>query len=199
MGGKGGLRMPAPDANAALPVMPLPSHPLQSAAPVVWFTGLSGAGKSTLAEALCKAWQTQGRAVIVLDGDRLRSGLCNDLGFSDADRRENMRRATEVARLASDAGVATIVAMISPFANERAAARERLRARPFFEVHVHAPLQVAEARDPKGLYLRARRGEIPQFTGIDSPYEAPQAPELRLDTHLLSEADCLVALLTLTA
>lgn len=173
-------------------------HNPPPAAPVVWLTGLSGAGKSTLAQALERAWRASGHAVVVLDGDRLRSGLCNDLGFSDADRSENMRRAAEVARLASDAGVRTVVAMISPFAAERAAARTRLTGRPFFEVHVHAPLQVAEARDPKGLYLRARRGDIPHFTGIDSPYQAPDAPDLRLDTHLRSEADCLAALLALT-
>jgi len=161
------------------------SQALPEIAPIVWLTGLSGAGKSTLAEGLSAALRERGQPVLVLDGDVLRQGLCHDLGFSDADRRENIRRAAEVARLAAHAGLTVVVALISPFRAERDAARARTQPARFIEVHVDAPLALAEARDPKGLYARARRGELPRFTGIDSPYEAPLSPELRIDT-----ADC---------
>jgi adenylyl-sulfate kinase len=164
---------------------------------VLWLTGLSGAGKTTLSEALAGALRARGEAVAVLDGDALRRGLCSDLGFSPEARVENIRRAAEVARLMADAGLRVIVALISPYRQERQLARERFRAGEFAEVHVDAPLSVAEARDPKGLYARARRGEIPQFTGIDAPYEAPERPELRIDTSACSVDEAVVRLLAL--
>jgi len=152
---------------------------------VVYMTGLSGAGKSTLAASLKRSLLERGVKVCVLDGDELRHGVCKDLGFSDADRIENMRRATEIARLLVDAGVLVIVSLISPFLAARDTARARFAPGEFMEVFIDAPLSVCEARDPKGLYKRARRGEIPSFTGIDSPYEPPLAPDLRIDTaHL---------------
>jgi len=153
---------------------------------LVYLTGLSGAGKSTLA-ALTEHRLLQRRLrACVLDGDDLRGGLCRDLGFSDADRVENMRRVTEVAGLMVDAGLLVITALISPFRAERAAARARFAPGEFIEVFVDAPLAVCEARDPKGLYKRARRGDIPNFTGIGSAYEAPLEPELRIDSARLS-------------
>jgi bifunctional enzyme CysN/CysC len=148
---------------------------------VVWLTGLSGSGKSTLANALAQRLHAAGRAAYVLDGDNLRHGLNRDLGFTDADRVENIRRVAEVARLMADAGLIVITAFISPFRSERTWARSRMDGIAFIEVHVDTPLAVAEARDPKGLYAKARRGELPNFTGIDSPYEPPEAPELRVD------------------
>lgn len=163
---------------------------------VVWLTGLSGAGKSTLAQALAAALKAEGTPCLVLDGDVLRQGLCKDLGYQDDDRRENMRRAAEVATLAVDAGLTVVVALISPFAAEREAARQRIGASRFLEVHVHAPLAVAEARDPKGLYAKARRGEIRQFTGLDAPYEPPEAPQLRIDTASCSPEQALQQLLS---
>jgi bifunctional enzyme CysN/CysC len=149
---------------------------------VVWLTGLSGAGKSTLANVLAQRLHAAGRAAYVLDGDNLRHGLNRDLGFTDADRVENIRRVAEVARLMADAGLIVITAFISPFRSERALARSRMDGIAFVEVHVDTPLAVAEQRDPKGLYAKARRGELPNFTGIDSPYEAPESPELSIDT-----------------
>ena len=148
---------------------------------VVWLTGLSGSGKSTLANALAQRLHAAGRAAYVLDGDNVRHGLNRDLGFTDADRVENIRRVAEVARLMADAGLIVITAFISPFRSERALARSRMDGIAFIEVHVDTPLVVAEQRDPKGLYAKARRGELPNFTGIDSPYEPPVAPELRVD------------------
>jgi bifunctional enzyme CysN/CysC len=149
---------------------------------VVWLTGLSGAGKSTLANRLAQRLHAAGRAAYVLDGDNLRHGLNRDLGFTDADRVENIRRVAEVARLMADAGLIVITAFISPFRSERAMARSRLEGVAFIEVHLDTPLALAEQRDPKGLYAKARRGELPHFTGIDSPYEPPEAPEIRVDT-----------------
>ena len=149
---------------------------------VIWFTGLSGAGKSTLANLLDRRLHAKGVPSFVLDGDLLRTGLNRDLGFSDADRSENIRRVAEVARLMADAGLVVLVAFISPFRRDRDAARALFAAGQFSEVFLDTPLAIAEQRDPKGLYARARRGEIPQFTGIDSPYEAPASPELRIDT-----------------
>jgi len=152
---------------------------------VVWFTGLSGAGKSSIANAVAGRLHAMGRLSYVLDGDNLRHGLNRDLGFTDADRVENVRRVAEVARLMVDAGLIVIVSLISPFRREREMARSLLAADEFIEVFVDVPLAVAEARDAKGLYAKARRGELPHFTGIDSPYEAPEAPELRLDAERL--------------
>jgi adenylyl-sulfate kinase len=167
---------------------------------VVWLTGLSGAGKSTLAAALQRRLLHELRVqACVLDGDELRAGLCRDLGFSAADRIENMRRATEVARLMANAGLVAITALISPFAAERRAARSRLAPGCFIEVFVDAPLAVCEARDPKGLYRRARRGEIAGFTGIDAPYEPPAEPELRLDTARLTPSQAVDAVLACMA
>ncbi len=163
--------------------------------PVFWLTGLSGAGKSTLAEALKQALQAQGRHVALLDGDALRTGLCADLGFSPEDRAENIRRSAEVARLMADVGLTVIVALISPYRAERDAARARFAPGQFLEVFVDTPLELAEARDPKGLYARARRGELRQFTGIDAPYEAPLAPELRITTASCSVAEAVAKLL----
>jgi bifunctional enzyme CysN/CysC len=152
---------------------------------VVWMTGLSGAGKSTLARLLAQRLHASGRLAYVLDGDVVRQGLNSDLGYSDADRRENIRRVAEVARLMADAGLIVITAFISPFRSDRQLARALLPAGQFIEVHVHAALALAEARDPKGLYAKARRGDLPRFTGIDSPYEAPEAPEVFIDTAQL--------------
>jgi bifunctional enzyme CysN/CysC len=149
---------------------------------VVWFTGLSGAGKSTIANLLEKRLHSMGRHTYLLDGDNVRHGLNKDLGFTEADRVENIRRVAEVSRLMVDAGLIVLVSFISPFRAERRMARELVAAGEFIEVFVDAPLAVAEKRDPKGLYKKARRGELKNFTGIDSPYELPEKPEVRIDT-----------------
>ena len=149
---------------------------------VLWFTGLSGAGKSTIANIVERRLLALGRHTYLLDGDNVRHGLNKDLGFTDADRVENIRRVAEVARLMADAGLIVLVSFISPFRAERRMARGMLEEGEFFEVFVDAPLTVAEERDPKGLYRKARRGELKNFTGIDSPYEAPESPEMRIDT-----------------
>jgi bifunctional enzyme CysN/CysC len=153
---------------------------------VLWFTGLSGSGKSTVANLVEVALHARGHLTYLLDGDNVRHGLCGDLGFSDADRGENVRRVGEVAKLMHDAGLIVLVSFISPFQADRDRARAIFPPEAFFEVHVDLPLELAEARDPKGLYAKARRGEIRDFTGIDSPYERPTAPELRLDMATLS-------------
>lgn len=153
---------------------------------VVWLTGLSGAGKSTLADRLEQRLHARGLHTYLLDGDLLRGGLNRDLGFAAADRVENIRRVGEVARLMADAGLIVIVALISPFRQDRQAVRERFAPGEFFEVHVDVPLAVAEQRDPKGLYRKARAGLLKDFTGIDSPYEPPQAPELHVRTATVS-------------
>ena len=160
----------------------------------LWFTGLSGAGKSTIANLLAQRLHAAGALTYVLDGDNIRHGLSRDLGFSDQDRAENIRRAAEVAKLMVDAGVLVISAFISPFRAERQVARELFAPGDFVEVHVHAPLAVAESRDPKGLYRLARAGTLKNFTGIDSAYEAPEAPEVHLDTATLSAEACAEAL-----
>ena len=149
---------------------------------VLWFTGLSGAGKSTIANLVDKRLHALGYHTFLLDGDNVRHGLNRDLGFTDEDRVENIRRVTEVARLMTEAGLIVLVSFISPFRAERALARSRFEPGEFLEIFVDAPLALAESRDVKGLYRKARAGQIPNFTGIDSPYEVPQAPELRLDT-----------------
>jgi adenylylsulfate kinase len=144
---------------------------------ILWFTGLSGAGKSTLANAVNSALFEQGLACYVLDGDNVRHGLCSDLGFSDADREENIRRIGEVAKLFLDAGVVVLTAFVSPFRADRQRARALVEDGDFLEIHCAADLAVCEQRDAK-----ARAGEIKEFTGISSPYEAPEAPELRVAT-----------------
>jgi bifunctional enzyme CysN/CysC len=165
---------------------------------VVWFTGLSGAGKSTIANIVESKLHAEGVRTYLLDGDNVRHGLNRDLGFTDADRVENIRRVAEVARLMVDAGLVVLVSFISPFAAERQMARERVESGEFVEVYVETPLAVAEERDVKGLYAKARKGELKNFTGIDSPYEAPTDPELRVDTSSLSaeeSADRVIAYL----
>ncbi len=149
---------------------------------ILWFTGLSGAGKSTLANAVNVELFQRGMATYLLDGDNVRHGLCNDLGFSDADREENIRRIGEVAKLFLDAGVITLTAFVSPFQADRDRARSLVQPGDFIEIHCAAELAVCEQRDPKGLYAKARAGVIKDFTGISSPYEAPDSPELRVDT-----------------
>ncbi|HEU5082936.1 MAG TPA: adenylyl-sulfate kinase [Acidimicrobiales bacterium] len=148
----------------------------------VWFTGLSGSGKSTVAVEVERLLVEAGRPAYLLDGDNLRHGLNGDLGFTAEDRAENVRRVGEVARLFADAGVVALVPVISPYVADRDRVRaiHRMAELPFLEVFVDTPLEVCEARDPKGLYAKARAGEITGFTGIDDPYEAPPAPELRL-------------------
>ncbi|MFA4892715.1 adenylyl-sulfate kinase [Brevundimonas sp.] len=148
---------------------------------VLWFTGLSGAGKSTIANRVEQRLNAEGLHTILLDGDNVRHGLNRDLGFTDADRVENIRRVAEVARLMTDAGLIVLVSFISPFRDERRMARERMEPGEFVEIFVDAPLAVAEARDVKGLYAKARAGKLANFTGIDSAYEPPEAPELRID------------------
>jgi bifunctional enzyme CysN/CysC len=156
---------------------------------VLWFTGLSGAGKSTIANLVERRLHTLGCHTYLLDGDNVRHGLNKDLGFTDADRVENIRRVAEVAKLMVDAGLIVVVAFISPFASERRMARALLQDGEFVEVFVDTPLALAEERDPKGLYRKARAGELKNFTGIDSPYEPPEHPELRLDTAQLSATE----------
>ena len=153
---------------------------------VLWFTGLSGAGKSTIANLVEKKLAALGRHTYLLDGDNVRHGLNRDLGFTDADRVENIRRVAEVARLMADAGLIVLTSFISPFRAERRMARDLMPEGEFFEVFVDAPLAVAEERDVKGLYKKARSGQLKNFTGIDSPYEAPEAPEIRIDTTAMT-------------
>ena len=163
---------------------------------VLWFTGLSGAGKSTIANLVDKKLHAIGRHAYLLDGDNVRHGLCRDLGFTDADRVENIRRVAETAKLMVDAGLVVLTAFISPFRAERAMARELFAAGEFVEIHIDTPLALAEQRDVKGLYGKARRGELANFTGIDSPYEAPEQPEIRIDTLQSSSeeaADAVIA------
>ena len=163
---------------------------------VLWFTGLSGAGKSTIANLVEKKLAAMGRHTYLLDGDNVRHGLNKDLGFTEADRVENIRRVAEVARLMVDAGLIVMTAFISPFRSERAMARGQMADGEFIEIHVNTPLAVAEERDVKGLYKKARRGEIANFTGISSPYEAPAAPEIVVNTSEVSAeeaADTVIA------
>jgi bifunctional enzyme CysN/CysC len=165
---------------------------------VLWLTGISGAGKSTLANMVSKKLAAQGRHTFLLDGDNVRHGLNRDLGFTDADRVENIRRVGEVVKLMTDAGLIVITAFISPFRAERQLVRQLLPQGEFFEVFIDTPLASAEARDVKGLYKKARAGLLKNFTGIDSPYEAPEQPELRVDTTEMSldeATDAIVALL----
>jgi bifunctional enzyme CysN/CysC len=162
---------------------------------VVWFTGLSAAGKSTIADHLERQLHAAGLHTYLLDGDNLRGGLNRDLGFTDLDRQENVRRVAEVAALMVDAGLVVVVSLISPFAAERVFARGLVGAGEFCEVFVDVPLSVAEARDPKGLYRKARSGALKDFTGIDSPYEPPEHPEVRVDTSRQTVAEAVAVVL----
>jgi bifunctional enzyme CysN/CysC len=164
---------------------------------VIWLTGLSGSGKSTIADALESRLHGMGIHSYILDGDNIRGGLNKDLGFTEADRVENIRRTAEVARLMADAGLVVITAFISPFRSERDMARGLFEHGEFAEVFLDVTLDVAESRDPKGLYRKARRGELPHFTGIDSPYEAPESADLRIDTSATSVEECVDLLLEL--
>lgn len=157
---------------------------------VLWFTGLSGSGKSTIANIVERKLANEGRHTYLLDGDNVRHGLNKDLGFTDADRVENIRRIGEVARLMVDSGLIVLTAFISPFRAERQMARSLLEEDEFLEVFVETPLSVAEERDPKGLYKKARSGDLKNFTGIDSPYEQPKSPEILVDTSNLSAEQC---------
>jgi bifunctional enzyme CysN/CysC len=161
---------------------------------VLWFTGISGSGKSTIANALQRRLHAVGKHTFLMDGDNVRHGLNRDLGFTDADRVENIRRVSEVAKLMSDAGLITIVSFISPFEAERQMARRLMQADEFIEIFIDTPLAVAEGRDVKGLYRKARAGEILNFTGINSPYEPPAFPEVRIDTTRM-DVDAAVGLI----
>lgn len=166
-------------------------------AAVVWFTGLSGSGKSTLAHAVEEELHQRGCRTFVLDGDNVRHGLCSNLGFSIDDRRENIRRIAEAAKLMMEAGVITMTAFISPFRTDRERARCLFPHGDFIEIYCAAPLEVCESRDVKGLYARARAGEVKEFTGISSPYEPPLRPELTVDTGGPSLDDCVAQVMGL--
>ena len=159
---------------------------------VLWFTGLSGSGKSTVARRVEQLLLTEGHQTYVLDGDNLRMGLNSDLGFSASDRTENIRRVGSVAQLFADAGVLCLSAFISPYRMDRASARARVADGQFLEVFIDTPLAVCEARDPKGLYAKARAGTIQNFTGISAPYEAPETPEIHVKTEGKSVEDCAI-------
>lgn len=156
---------------------------------VLWFTGLSGSGKSTVASSLEKRLHDMGKLTYTLDGDNVRHGLNSDLGFSNEDRVENIRRIGEISKLFVDAGVITIATFVSPFREDRQKVRELL-GKDFVEVYIDCPIEVCEKRDPKGIYKKARAGEIKYFTGIDSPYESPINPEIVVSTHLNTLDEC---------
>lgn len=156
---------------------------------VLWFTGLSGSGKSTVASSLEKRLHDMGKLTYTLDGDNVRHGLNSDLGFSDEDRVENIRRIGEISKLFVDAGVITIATFVSPFREDRQKVRDLL-GKDFVEIYIDCPIEVCEKRDPKGIYKKARAGEIKHFTGIDSPYESPINPEIVVSTHLNTLDEC---------
>lgn len=157
----------------------------------LWFTGLSGSGKSTLAQGVSRKLYDSGHFNMVLDGDNIRHGLCKDIGFSEDDRIENIRRISEVSRLLVQSGVIVLTAFISPFRSDRNKARTLFHENDFLEIFVDCPLEICQKRDPKGLYQKAKKGEIKNFTGIDSPYEEPHNPELHLKTEELSFELCI--------
>jgi bifunctional enzyme CysN/CysC len=165
------------------------------ASKVLWFTGLSGSGKSTITNAVEQVLHSRGMCTYILDGDNIRHGLSKDLGFTDADRVENIRRIAEVAKLMVDAGLVVLTAFISPFRSERDMARALFEEDEFVEIYLDVPLDVAEDRDPKGLYKKARKGELPLFTGIGSAYEEPESAELILSTHEKSIDECVAEVL----
>jgi len=160
----------------------------------LWLTGLSASGKTTLANAVAQRLTDRGIVCKVLDGDELRNGLCAGLGYSREDRRENIRRAAEACRLLNSVGVVVIAALISPYREDRESARQIIGLSAFREIWIAAPLSVCEDRDPKGLYRKARSGEIRGFTGVDDPYEVPIDPYLALDTHRLGVVECVINL-----
>jgi adenylylsulfate kinase len=162
---------------------------------VLWFTGLSGSGKSTLAHSVEEELHQMGCRTLVLDGDNVRHGLCGDLGFSDADRKENIRRVGEVARLFIESGTIVMTAFISPFRDDRARARALIGNADFIEIYCLSPVEVCEARDTKGLYKKARAGLIENFTGISSPYEAPEEPDLAINTASGSVDECVIQIM----
>lgn len=162
---------------------------------LLWFTGLSGSGKSTVASALEQKLHSLGKITYSLDGDNVRHGLNSDLGFSDKDRVENIRRIGEVSKLFVDAGIITIATFVSPFREDRQKVRELL-GEDFIEIFIDCPLEVCESRDPKGIYKKARAGEIKHFTGIDSPYEEPINPEITVSTHLNTLEECVDKLMS---
>jgi len=164
---------------------------------VVWFTGLSGAGKSTVAHSVEEALHQNGQRTFVLDGDNVRHGLCADLGFSPADRHENLRRIGEIAKLFIEGGTIALAAFISPLQADREHVRQIIGPDDFVEIYVACPLEVCEQRDVKGMYRRARAGEIEDFTGVSAPYEPPESPDLILDTSTTSLADCVGMVLSL--
>ncbi|WP_448195461.1 adenylyl-sulfate kinase [Pseudomonas aeruginosa] len=177
-------------------ISPMERHRNLNQAPMtLWFTGLSGSGKSTLAFNLERLLMRRGVLCFVLDGDNIRHGLCRDLGFDAESRAENIRRVSEVARLMNDAGLTVLAAFISPHSSDRALAKEIIGDDRFSEVYVSSPLHVCESRDPKGLYKKARQGELVNFTGIDAPYEPPPYPAVSLDTSSLSIEACLEVLI----
>lgn len=166
------------------------SHLLGQRPITVWLTGLSASGKSTLAFALERRLVDIGHACYVLDGDNIRHGLNRDLGFSHQDRTENIRRIAEVARLMNNAGLIVITAFISPYRDDRQLAREIVGAENFIEVYVNTPIETCEARDPKGMYKRARAGQLSGFTGVNDPYESPGTPDLTINTSIASPSEC---------
>ncbi|MSU70138.1 MAG: adenylyl-sulfate kinase [Opitutaceae bacterium] len=166
---------------------------------VLWFTGLPGSGKSTIATELERRLFQAGKSVFLLDGDNLRQGLCADLGFSTADRSENIRRAAEVAKLFADSGVICLAAFISPLRADREQTRRIMPAGRYAEIFVNAPLEVCKQRDPKGLYARAARGELPEFTGVSAPYEPPADSEINLHTDRESVETCVTRILDFLA
>ncbi len=195
-------RPPHPELRVVIPhagriTAPLREHLLQQRPVTVWLTGLSGAGKSTLAYALEEQLHELGFASFVLDGDNLRHRLNRDLGFSAAERTENIRRVAEVAALMNDAGLMVFTALISPQRSDRAMARALIGEHRFLEVYVSTPLKVCEGRDPKGLYTMARAGRLTGFTGVSAPYEAPESPDFSIDTAHLSLPDACAQVLTL--
>ena len=161
----------------------------------LWFTGLSGSGKSTIAKLLEKTLVDNGRICFLLDGDNIRHGLNKDLGFSPEDRKENIRRIAEVAKLMNDAGLIVLTAFISPYREDRDMARQIIGDENFREIYVSTPLAACEERDPKGLYKKARAGQIKGFTGIDAPYEPPENPALVIETETLTPKDCVDAII----